>query len=133
MSKEDRDYGKVVWSRIIGLGIPIGLLVLSFVAELVGRSWTSRRGRAIGPYCHWLSLSRPNPAFSSPRCCSPTFGAAGFRYRRRSRPRKPGKSEVPFCTFRGAGPHSYSLALPAHAPSPISCTADSPTRYPPRF
>ena len=38
MKKQELAYGKVVWSRLIGLGVPVGVLVLSMVGEVIGRN-----------------------------------------------------------------------------------------------
>jgi len=38
MTKQELDFGKVAWSRLIGLGIPTGLLVLSMVSEVIAKN-----------------------------------------------------------------------------------------------
>lgn len=38
MAKQELAYGKVVWSRLIGLGIPTAVLVLSMVGEVIARN-----------------------------------------------------------------------------------------------
>jgi hypothetical protein len=43
MTKEELDFGKVVWSRLIGLGLPLGVLILSLVAEVVAHNGLDRQ------------------------------------------------------------------------------------------
>lgn len=45
MKKKDLAYGKVAWSRLIGLGVPTGVLVLSMVGELISRNGLDQSAR----------------------------------------------------------------------------------------
>jgi hypothetical protein len=45
MTKEELAYGKVAWSRLIGLGVPTGVLVLSMIGEVISRNGLDQPAR----------------------------------------------------------------------------------------
>lgn len=45
MTKKELAYGKVAWSRLIGLGVPTGVLILSMIGEVISRNGLDRPAR----------------------------------------------------------------------------------------
>ena len=45
MTREELAYGKVAWSRLIGLGVPTGVLILSMVGEVISRNGLDQPAR----------------------------------------------------------------------------------------
>lgn len=46
MTKQELAYGKVAWSRLIGLGVPAGVLVLSMVGEVISKNGLDQSARS---------------------------------------------------------------------------------------